>query len=136
MRVSKKEVEKNVRKWLRALRSGDYEQGRERLANDGKFCCLGVACEVFHARRIEDGRHLKYADFGGTDDQQFQWNDLTLPELLRRKLGLTDSSGEFENDETSSLTRMNDLYEATFDEIADLIESQPVGLFVYKKLDL
>lgn len=35
------------KKWLKALRSGEYEQGRERLcsiAEDGthRFCCLGV----------------------------------------------------------------------------------------------
>jgi hypothetical protein len=33
--------------WVGALRSGGYKQGRRRLAdNDGKFCCLGVLCEL------------------------------------------------------------------------------------------
>jgi len=34
-------------KWTTALRSGEYEQGRNYLASDGKFCCLGIACEIF-----------------------------------------------------------------------------------------
>lgn len=32
--------------WLNALRSGEYEQGRRYLENDGKFCCLGVKCKL------------------------------------------------------------------------------------------
>lgn len=33
-------------KWVAALRSGDYEQGRGYLHRGG-FCCLGVACDLF-----------------------------------------------------------------------------------------
>lgn len=32
--------------WVKALRSGDYEQGQDYLCRDGKFCCLGVLCEI------------------------------------------------------------------------------------------
>lgn len=34
--------------WVRALRSGKYEQWRDQLYAPGKtaFCCLGVLCEV------------------------------------------------------------------------------------------
>lgn len=32
--------------WVKALRSGNYEQGQEYLCRDGKFCCLGVLCEI------------------------------------------------------------------------------------------
>lgn len=39
------------RKWLKALRSGDYKMGRGRLRQtdeDGtvRHCCLGVLCEI------------------------------------------------------------------------------------------
>lgn len=33
-------------KWCKALRSGDYPQGRYHLCIDGKYCCLGVLCEL------------------------------------------------------------------------------------------
>lgn len=36
----------NVEAWCTALESGDYEQGRGMLCQDGKFCCLGVAAEA------------------------------------------------------------------------------------------
>lgn len=29
-------------KWVAALRSGEFKQGKERLEKDGRFCCLGV----------------------------------------------------------------------------------------------
>ena len=32
--------------WLDALRSGEYEQGRDRLRIEDTFCCLGVACDL------------------------------------------------------------------------------------------
>jgi hypothetical protein len=33
--------------WVKALRSGEYEQGRHRLQSEGnRFCCLGVLCLV------------------------------------------------------------------------------------------
>lgn len=34
------------KKWLEALRSGDYKQGDGMLFCDGKYCCLGVADKV------------------------------------------------------------------------------------------
>lgn len=34
-------------KWIAALRSGEYRQGRHALRKaDGSYCCLGVLCEV------------------------------------------------------------------------------------------
>lgn len=34
-------------KWIEALRSGKYEQGKACLkTEDSKFCCLGVACDI------------------------------------------------------------------------------------------
>jgi hypothetical protein len=33
--------------WVKALRSGDYKQGRSVLRrNDDTYCCLGVLCEL------------------------------------------------------------------------------------------
>ena len=34
-------------KWIEALRSGKYNQGRRALVtNQGSYCCLGVLCDV------------------------------------------------------------------------------------------
>ena len=37
----------NATAWVDALRSGGYAQGIGSLKFDGKFCCLGVACDLF-----------------------------------------------------------------------------------------
>lgn len=48
-------------KWVRALRSGRYKQGKEHLRIDAvgtqqeRFCCLGVLCEVAGMRRGKVG---------------------------------------------------------------------------------
>jgi len=34
------------KKWIKALRSGKYEQGEERLKTGNSFCCLGVLCDL------------------------------------------------------------------------------------------
>ena len=42
----------DVKTWVKALRSGDYQQSKEHLceedyvSGDCTFCCLGVACDV------------------------------------------------------------------------------------------
>ena len=33
-------------KWVAALRSGQYKQGRGRLRQEDKYCCLGVLCDL------------------------------------------------------------------------------------------
>jgi hypothetical protein len=45
-------------KWLEALRSGKYKQGKARLKREGKYCCLGVLCDISNLRTwvsVEDG---------------------------------------------------------------------------------
>lgn len=44
-------------KWVAALRSGDYQQGRSRLVHEGRsgkfYCCLGVLCDVLGYKQID-----------------------------------------------------------------------------------
>lgn len=48
------------KKWLKALRSGEYQQGIGELKSiDGKYCCLGVAAEVCGATRIKKLEFIK-----------------------------------------------------------------------------
>ena len=45
------------KKWMAALRSGKYQQGKGHLKKDGKFCCLGVLRDIVNPndRRGQDG---------------------------------------------------------------------------------
>jgi hypothetical protein len=43
----------NAQKWVEALRSGKYQQTRYLISRkDGKYCCLGVACELAIAEGV------------------------------------------------------------------------------------
>lgn len=49
MVVAGQKLEPGVKaKLVAALRSGEYEQGVGYLQKEGKFCCLGVACDLYH----------------------------------------------------------------------------------------
>ena len=39
-------------KWVKALRSGKYEQGRYMLRHNNEYCCLGVLCRVAGVRIV------------------------------------------------------------------------------------
>jgi hypothetical protein len=41
-------------KWVAALRSGEYKQGRGQLRSEDRFCCLGVLCDL-HAKETGGG---------------------------------------------------------------------------------
>lgn len=50
------------KKWVAALRSGEYEQGRELLREGNRFCCLGVLCDL-HAKQTK--RAWEGSSYGG-----------------------------------------------------------------------
>lgn len=100
----------NAKKWVAALRSGEYKQTTNRLY-DGDidaYCCLGVACAI----------------------SELPWSkDLSLlPDSIMNWLGLTSSHGHYEVD--GWLVNDNDVYKKGFNQIADIIESEPAGLFI------
>lgn len=71
---------KKAMKWVEALRSGEYEQGRGRLRvtdNAGdSFCCLGVACEIGLATQDPMTQFVR-TDFLSSLEQRrlARWND-------------------------------------------------------------
>jgi hypothetical protein len=94
-------------KWLEALRSGKYKQGRRQLRKGDSFCCLGVLCDVVDNSKWEASGYDKsfyYEGCGGTLPDDIS---KSIPSL-REKLTL--------------LMGMNDYYKNSFEEIADYIE--------------
>ena len=96
-------MEKELKeKWISALRSGKYEQGKRHLSLDNCYCCLGVLLEVDQAGGC--GKHY------GLDEDH---DEMLFGEELDR-FGLSDRSA-------NELARLND-GGCSFDEIADWIE--------------
>lgn len=114
----------NAQKVVDALRSGDYEQTTSRLRRGDEMCCLGVACDV--ASTDVDGNWSAADEFTvGTQTEQYG-----LPSGVRDWLGFSSDVGSFRTyNERTNLADLNDIYGKTFAEIADVIESEPEGLF-------
>ena len=59
------------RKWIKALRSGEYMQGRKVLKEGDLYCCLGVAAEVCNLPREDEGYLMSDIEGLGDDEQQY-----------------------------------------------------------------
>ena len=103
--------EKLKKRWVKALRSGEYEQGRGQLRTwDGRFCCLGVLCNLI--------------DNTAWDPISHKWKDRELSLTDTGKAPLYDMLDELDMSREAHeyLINMNDDQEASFKEIADWIE--------------
>lgn len=98
----------NIRKWVKALRSGKYKQGIGALRLADKFCCLGVACDVFDKTRWVGG-NIYLSRVG------------QLPQAVSQWLGIESSDPLLGNHRA---TQWNDDRGVSFKKIASLIERQ------------
>ena len=104
-------------KWVKALRSGEYRQGREHLRTaDGAYCCLGVlACIAGYDPYDEFGYEADYGTKATVHDGE------ALSTTYMQHIGLPDRV-------SSELIDMNDGSNSggsdakSFAEIADWIE--------------
>lgn len=71
------------KKWVDALRSGEYKQGKGILNGERGFCCLGVLCEVMELPKEKDGDRFIYR-FGPN-----YANSLFIPDVFLSTIGLT-----------------------------------------------
>lgn len=107
-----------IRRWVDALRSGAYHQGRKRLYRpvDNTYCCLGVLCDLH--RQDVGGEWVVTA---GMQDARYFGNSVRLPGEVRAWAGLKYAALLMPY---RSLIVLNDSVGLTFTEIADLIEAQ------------
>lgn len=96
-------------KWIEALRGGKYEQGQSFLRYEGKFCCLGVLCDIVDP----DGWDTNGSHIGGANS----FPDRTVLRICN----VSEDSGEKEHP-LWPLAYMNDSGKS-FAEIADFIEA-------------
>ena len=134
-------MNENAEKWVAALRSGDYDQTKSFLRDDKGFCCLGVACDLYR-KDTGDGKwkrkwmllkskHYYGFSFGSRNAKGEQVSGLPVP--VSQWLGVGNALGNYDplptgNGKMASLSMRNDSGNS-FSEIADIIESEPEGLF-------
>ena len=109
---------KEFDKWIKALRSGKYKQGKSALRSiDNKFCCLGVYLDAVKKVKWErDDAIVRYS---------CQNHGLHLPRQVAigsfyNELGRSKSFSQA----LTSLTTLNDTGH-TFEQIADILEKNP-----------
>jgi hypothetical protein len=116
-------MNENAERLVEALRSGKYEQVRDKLHEPGGgYCCLGVACDLSGL-----GRWVEYLPNSMAYHIEGEHSITRMLGAVRRYYGFTTVTGATNGDK--SLISMNDS-DYTFEEIADFIESEPEGLFV------
>lgn len=130
-------------RWVRALRSGEYQQGTGQLRKEDKYCCLGVLTDLYDKRFRVDGSGWHTDEWvNGYSDTIYRtrsgerYCSYPPPEVMRWA-GITevDSDSDFEEFGSSRprvrwkdeprmpLDELNDDGEM-FETIADLIEQQ------------
>jgi hypothetical protein len=111
----KKEI---AERWVEALRSGKYEQGRHELRGGDKFCCLGVLCDISGLGAFDK--------FGEYYIGHLGWDSVTPPGVmtwsgLAQELGALPKQMRIGGQRVTSLADAND-QGVRFSSIANFIE--------------
>lgn len=122
---------KDFKKWMRALRSGKYDQGRGLLQDaHGGFCCLGVACEILISKEDID----RDMDRNYTGDKQRMTGAIPadqekapnwlkfIDDDFQTRQELVTPLEMMEKDDLVAIPTMNDSMEMDFNSIADVLE--------------
>lgn len=102
-------------KWVKALRSGKYEQGSGTLHEGNEFCCMGVLCEIYPD-----------ADWEREEDESFSRflsKSAELPPDVMDWAGIENNEGAYGGGR--NLIAMNDGRRGrgmSFKQIANIIE--------------
>lgn len=104
--------------WLKALRSGEYKQGKEYLRRNDEFCCLGVLCDIY-------SKETERSEWERTthDDREYEFLAETsiLPYDVARWAGIDTNNNTVYIPEVGELSQLND-DGVPFATIANIIE--------------
>lgn len=112
-------LNENARAWVKALRSRKYKQNFTSMTYGETMCVLGVADDLAIKAKVFGAGTVRY------------W----LSEPVQEWFGLTTNDGQYlglnpdGNEVTRSLLGDNDAKKLSFKGLADIIESEPKGLF-------
>lgn len=120
-------------KWLKALRSGEYKQGRQNLhlvisPENQQFCCLGVLCDLAVQEGVVD-RWNYASEVMQYGERQGLSSHTTLPRRVWEWAGLDTNSPVVllrAGNKRTSLATLNDQTndQWDFNRIAQIIEEQ------------
>lgn len=121
------------RVWLKELRSGKYDQGKGHLNLGGRYCCLGVLCEIAVENEVIARSSDQNESSYGTPEELEDHDGATAypPKGVVDWAGLPSENPKVTYEHcdmcgpgTRALSELNDDEELSFEEIADIIEEQ------------
>jgi hypothetical protein len=101
------------KKWIEALRSGEYKQGKGYLNQGDNYCCLGVLCDI----AVKSGLDVNVDTAYGVT--HFDGRNGALPRKVQDWAGLNAIDPVVAGQHLAS---WNDDFDKSFDDIAKLIE--------------
>ena len=117
-------------RWLKALRSGKYKQGKQTLrTKDGEYCCLGVLCDLY-AKSVE-GKSKKakwfktsYGIWQFNPGRRAEKNEAVLPPAVIKWAGIGSSNPSLvgKDGKSKRASTWNDAERVGFKGIANRIE--------------
>lgn len=130
--MANKEV---IKKWVDALRSGEYKQTDGALRKEDGFCCLGVLCDLASQEGVIEEPvffdECCYYEYEGCEvedlpDKVQEWAGLSScnPKFAVIFKYVDQNDEEYEDEYTTSITQLNDDYGYNFNMLADLIEKE------------
>jgi len=106
-------------RWVRALRSGEYEQTTRCLHNDKGFCCLGVLCDLYAKEH-----NVSWNRNSITQKYDLFHSDQVLPpEVMEWARVERDPTVKHASRGATTLAMLND-HSLDFNQIAQIIEEQ------------
>lgn len=129
---SKPKLKPEVKKlWTKALKSGNYKQGRGALCKGDQFCCLGVLCDIHRIKVLKKGTQF-WKEFPECDQKAYYEDEVVLPVEVA-KWAFTEFNENIgksryinpsvEHSTGGCLAEIND-QRVPFTEIAKVIEEQ------------
>lgn len=137
-------MDQDVKKrWINALRSGEYTKGRHALRQGSKvgvadgqqyFCCLGVLCDLAVKDKVVEWQWLPlYSTVSGAwyavgtykersvpPTEVYEWAGIKGPIKLRTSVDGSCVIGPYDY----SAVSLNDEWQRSFKDLANLIEEQ------------
>jgi hypothetical protein len=104
------------KRWLEALRSGEYKQGRRVLRKLDTYCCLGVLCNLYDP---SNWHQTDYEESAAPIYKYYDRDSYPPPNVLLA-VGL-------EKQEAKKLAMYNDRFRMPFEQIASILEKHFSG---------
>lgn len=111
------------KKWLAALRSGEYKKAKRRLRYGDHYCCLGILCDLYRQEtpgvtwdKISENRFV----FHGVKEKEA----IYLPKEVQTWAGLTSRNPKVRDEQSLAMYNDREYQEYSFVMIANIIEDK------------